>query len=138
MAAHERAMTDLDVLHAMTSAATRGPWHWEPYRAGTPVLIGRAGEPGVYGYDVEILEADHFGECGCRSACTLELKVSDADKAYLATVSPDVILELIRRVGNAEAAIERVRALQPTWTQGMYGSPDDMFSRTGLARALGD
>lgn len=69
-------------LRALADAATRGPWKWDGYRV--PTLEGRAGEPGEYEWDTEVLEASHDGECGCRSACTLELAVSEADAEFIA------------------------------------------------------
>jgi hypothetical protein len=139
MTAHMEDMTmqlDIEGIAVIAAAATRGPWRWEHYRYGTPDLVGVAGDPGVYEYSTDVLEATHTGGCGCRSACELELNISDADSAYIAAASPDVLLQLIERVRRAEAAIERIRQLQPTWHPGMYGSPDDKFSAVGIARAL--
>lgn len=99
---------NLDALAATAGSATPGPWRWEG--ACVPELIGRAGEEGVYQYDSTVIEASHWGECGCRASCELELTVNDADKAYLAAAYPDVILALIERVRTAEATLaERER-----------------------------
>lgn len=82
---------------------TDGPWLWTSPRYGVPTLEGRAGDPELYRYDTEVLEVDHHGECGCRSACELELTVSDADKAFIAAAR-DLVPELV-------AEVERLRAI---------------------------
>lgn len=126
---------DLDAIERTATDATRGPWTWTDHHI--PDLEGRAGDPDAYEYSVTVLEASHWGECGCRSACNLELEISEADKAHIAAASPDVVIALIARLHAAEAALDRVREITPTWHRGMYGSPDDMISRTSLNRAIG-
>ena len=76
------------VLRERSTAATGGPWHWEQYRDDLPFLVGRDGDPTTYAWDEEVIQADHHGECGCRSACRLELTVRREDQAYIATVDP--------------------------------------------------
>lgn len=108
MTAHVVQVTiDLEALAATAGAATRGPWRWEQFRYGPPNLVGRAGEIGIYEYDREVIEASHTGGCGCRAECTLTLEISPEDRAYLETVSPDVVIALIDRVTTAEAALEQ-------------------------------
>ena len=82
------------VLRERAEAATRGPWNWECYREDLPSLLGLAGTPGVYEWRQEVIEADHSGECGCRSACYLTLGVDPADQTYIATMHPGVGLAL--------------------------------------------
>lgn len=104
--AHVGTMTtdlDLDAIERTATGATRGPWTWTDHRI--PDLEGRAGEPDVYEYSSTVLEASHWGECGCRSACTLELDISDADKAHITAASPDVVIALIARLRVAEEAL---------------------------------
>lgn len=89
---------------AVQSGVTDGPWSWTTPQYGVPELMGRAGDPETYEYDTEVLEASHSGECGCRSACELELSVSDADRAFIAaarSLVPELVAEVekLRRGG---------------------------------------
>lgn len=67
---------------------------------------------------------------------------SDPSEASVRTaldLAGDLIQELIDlkpRAEAAEATLERVRALEPTWHKGMYGCPQDMFSRDSIRAAL--
>ena len=82
-------MTDrIAKIQARLDAATRGPWHWDGHRV--PTLIGRAGDPDIYEYDTEVIEATHGGECGCRSVCTLDLEVGPRDAEFIANAPADV------------------------------------------------
>ena len=92
----------LDDDERAAKEATRGPWKWDDYRV--PTLEGRAGTPGEYEWDTEVIEASHSGECGCRSACTLELTVSDADREHIARHDPARVL---RDVAAKRAIIDR-------------------------------
>ena len=96
----------LDEDEAVARAATRGPWTWKEYRGDLPYLTGRGGAPGGYEYETEVVEAEHFGECGCRSACHLELKVSERDRAHIARHDPARVLRQVEagRQIIAEAA----------------------------------
>lgn len=86
---------------------TDGPWSWTSPRYGVPTLEGWAGDPELYRYDTEVLEADHRGECGCRSACELELSVSDADRAFIAAAR-DLVPELVAEVARLRSALSEV------------------------------
>lgn len=86
---------DTTELRKLAEAATPGPWRWEG-RIST--LIGRAGDPETYVYDAEVIEAEHYGECGCRSACTLDLIVKQVDADYIAAVSPDTVIALLDKL----------------------------------------
>lgn len=139
MTAHVAPMStpiDIVALDNLAATATRGPWRWEQFRYGPPTLTGRAGEAGVYEYDSEVLEVSHDGGCGCRANCTLNVEISDADKAFIAAASPEVVQALIERLQSAEASIARLRDLAPTWPRGMYGAPDDMYSKVAIERAF--
>lgn len=85
--------------------ATRGPWTWDGHRV--PTLSGRAGDPDIYEYDTEVIEASHWGECACRSSCTLNLEVGPNDRAFIAHARDDIaylLAELDKaRAGLAEA-----------------------------------
>ncbi|GAB6857978.1 hypothetical protein [Microbacterium xylanilyticum] len=94
---------NLDELETLAHAATAGPWRWTDHRV--PDLLGRAGDPGTYEYEREVIEAAHWGDCGCRSACTLELNIRPQDRAYIASVNPATVLALIGRVRELEARI---------------------------------
>lgn len=76
-------------ITARAGAATRQPWTWEDHRV--PNLMGRGGDPDTYEYDVNVIEFTHSGECGCRSACQLELTISDSDKDFIAHARADIV-----------------------------------------------
>ena len=78
----------LDEIKARAAAATGGPWKWDNRRI--PTLNGMAGSRDVYRYETEVIEADHNGECGCRSACQLDLTVGPADAEFIAHARTDV------------------------------------------------
>lgn len=81
-------MKRLDDIKARAEAATDGPWKWDNRRV--PTLNGMAGSRDVYRYETEVIEADHNGECGCRSACQLDLTVGPADAEFIAHARTDV------------------------------------------------
>ncbi|MGP6175417.1 hypothetical protein [Corynebacterium sp. A21] len=79
---------------ALLEGATEGPWKWDSHRV--PTLYGTIpSSTGDYEFQVDVLDADHDGGCGCRQACELELHVSDADKALLAA-APESVAEVVR------------------------------------------
>ena len=78
----------LSDIKARAEAATEGPWEWTQYRV--PTLEGWKGDPATYRWQTEVLEADHNGECGCRSACQLELTVLPPDAEFIAHSRTDV------------------------------------------------
>lgn len=92
---------------AALQGVTRGPWRWTDHRV--PDLEGRAGEPGVYEYDSTILEADHHGECGCRSACQLDLWINDIDARFIAE-SRTLVPDLVSALEAARAEVARLRS----------------------------
>jgi hypothetical protein len=94
-----------EVLRERAASATPGPWRWEQYREDLPYLVGRGGDPATYAYDTEVIEANHSGECGCRSACYLGLEVAHADRDYIATMHPGVGLALADWLDTAGADI---------------------------------
>lgn len=107
---------DRDILDRARDALdgiTDGPWRWTTPRHGVPDLECRAGDPDVYAYDQTVLEASHSGECGCRSACELELTITDADRAFIAaarTLVPELIDAL-------EAARDSAAQWEGLWRQ---------------------
>lgn len=93
---------DLDELDRLAAAATGGTWTWDQYRV--PTLATKVYDADLdYHRDVEVIVAEHYGDCGCRSECILELNISDADKAFIASTSPAVVAALIARVRELEA-----------------------------------
>lgn len=52
-------------IKARAEAATDGPWEWDNRRV--PTLNGMAGSRDAYRYETEVIEADHYGECGQRN-----------------------------------------------------------------------
>ena len=90
-------------MRARTDAATRGPWTWTSY--AVPTLEGRAGDPDGYEYDTEVIEVEHSGG-GCCSPCHLELRISDADREFIANARTDMERLLDEN--------DRLRAARPT------------------------
>lgn len=122
-------MTDVvEQAKAALEGVTCGPWKWTDHRV--PDLMGRAGEPGVYEYDVEVLEAGHQGECGCRSACTLELAVGNADRAFIAAAR-DLVPELVAEVERLRAVVDGRVALDREYT-------DEELRRSPFVHAFKD
>lgn len=79
---------------ALTERITGGPWEWDDHRV--PTLSGTyTSSEGTYTFQDAVLEADHDGGCGCRSACDLELNISEPDKKMIA-VAPEAVAEVIR------------------------------------------
>lgn len=91
-------MTRLDEIKARAEAATEGPWSWSGRVA--PVLSGYAGTS--YRYSKEVIEAEHHGECGCRSDCQLEVTVDPLDAEFIASARSDIP----RLVAALEAVLE--------------------------------
>ena len=81
-------------------AATEGPWSWSGRVA--PVLSGYAGTS--YRYSKEVIEAEHHGECGCRSDCQLEVTVDPLDAEFIAAARSDI--------PRLVAALEAVLAME--------------------------
>lgn len=94
-------MNRLDAIKARAAAATEGPWSWSGRVA--PVLSGYAGTS--YRYSKEVIEAEHHGECGCRSDCQLEVTVDPLDAEFIASARSDV--------PRLVAALEAVMELRP-------------------------
>lgn len=96
---------DLDLLYDIANNATGRGWRWNQYKYGVPDLVATTGDPDLYEYETEVIEADHWGECGCRSACTLELKIAPQDAEFIAATGPDIVLALIQRIRDLEANV---------------------------------
>lgn len=112
----DASMSELvDRAKASLEGVTPGPWKWSDYRV--PDLMGRAGDPESYEYDTEVLEAEHGGECGCRSSCTLELNVKKEDREFIATAR-QLVPELI-------AEVERLQAESAHWKALWQGTVKD-------------
>ena len=91
---------ELDAIKARAEAATEGPWSWSG--RVDPVLSGYAGTS--YRYSKEVIEAEHHGECGCRSACQLEVTVDPLDAEFIAAARSDI--------PRLVAALEAVLAME--------------------------
>lgn len=102
-------------IEARLVEATRGPWTWDGRRV--PTLEGRGGDPETYEYAVDVLIADHSGECGCRSACELELAVSYADAQLIANAPTDL--------ADLVAEVRRLREEQKVLQNALLGDLDD-------------
>ena len=125
---------DLEVIRRRAEGATPGPWTWDGHRV--PTLIGRAGDPAVYSYDVEVIEADHDGECGCRSACTLHLRVRPQDADFIAHAREDITV-LLAEVDRLRAALARHDVEATSRTQApMEGAGAELLAE--LERAATD
>lgn len=101
-------------LRRAAEAATPGPWRVSPVERGNALVGG----------DPEIGDAPYA-----------EVRtVPDAE--FIATFDPPTVLALLDEMEALRWQVERVRNLGPTWHRGMYGCPDDMFSRRDLRAAL--
>lgn len=96
------APLDLDTLRDITLLATGRNWKWNDYRI--PDLMATVGDPDFYEYETEVIEATHDGGCGCRRECHLELNITPQDAEFIAATGPDVVLALIQRIRDLEAA----------------------------------
>ncbi|WP_269304889.1 ead/Ea22-like family protein [Aeromicrobium sp. HA] len=135
------AELNLTELREVAEAATPGPWTWHEYRRSgdpLPYLVGRGGDPEFYVYDAEVIEPDHDGECGCRSACRLELRVRDVDQSHIATFDPPTVLALLDRVAELEAVVGRVEAVHRIWNNGSWGGYTDQVLADLRAALAGD
>lgn len=94
---------DLGSLRDIALLATGRNWQWNDYRV--PDLMATVGDPELYEYQTEVIEATHSGECGCRSACHLELNITPQDAEFIAATGPEVVLALIQRIRDLEATI---------------------------------
>jgi len=94
-------------IEARAEAATGGPWKWTEHRV--PDLVGVVPSE-FYSYDTEVIEAEHSGECGCRSACELNLNINSADAEFIAHAREDVpaLLAAVRERDNTIARIREV------------------------------
>lgn len=101
MTANEPSPIDLDELERLASAATGTQWAWNDYRV--PDLEATVGDPESYIYRTEVIEATHSGECGCRSACALELNIKPEDAEFIAATGPEVVRALIERIRELES-----------------------------------
>lgn len=93
-------------LRELAEKATRGPWRWTDHRV--PDLVGRGGDPDIYEYDTEVIEAEHHGECGCRSACELNLAVGPFDAEFIAAADPQTVLALLDERDRLRNALARI------------------------------
>lgn len=95
-------------IEARAEAATGGPWKWTEHRV--PDLVGVVLSE-FYSYDTEVIEAEHSGECGCRSACELNLNINSADAEFIAHAREDIprplaaVRERDDTIARAEAAV---------------------------------
>lgn len=77
-------MSIIERADAIQEGVTRGPWKIESWAEGRIFsIVGRGGDPEFYEYDTEVMEAEHYGECGCRSSCELSVIMSDEDKRFV-------------------------------------------------------
>ena len=67
-----------------------------------PELEATVGDPEAYTYRSTVLEATHGGECGCRSACELNLNITPEDADFIAATGPEVVRALVQRIRELE------------------------------------
>jgi hypothetical protein len=112
-------MTDrIEQIKARLAEATRGPWRWDEYPV--PTLYGVGGTDD-YSYEDEVIEASHSGECGCRSACELEVDVAPANRRLIANAPEDIawLLGEVERLTEANDRLAKIAAsVAPTLEQG--------------------
>jgi hypothetical protein len=116
----------LAAIRERAEAATEGPWVWDTHRV--PTLSGRVVSPD-YTYDTEVLEANHSGECGCRSACELELDVKPHDAEFIAHARTDVPA----LVGALEAVLDLVAEWGSGLTSPLYELGPDVATEISEA-----
>lgn len=97
---------DIEGILARLDTAPRAPWTWDGL--SVPGLEGRGGDPEVYEYGTPVLEASHWGECGCRSACTLELELADG-AADLIAAGPTDLAAMVAYALALEAELDTLR-----------------------------
>lgn len=91
------------------AAATGGPWtwdeHWLPTLSGHKVVPANDEHDG-YSYETEVIDAEHDGGCGCRRECLIELRVSPADRAFIATSRTAVpaLASIVQDLSSEETA----------------------------------
>ena len=94
-----RPALDLTRLRQLAEGATPGPWEWEPWEgSGNGDLLG---PPRIDDYGTgpqEYRDKIIVTDCG-------QYPPEDNDRAFIASVSPDVVLALIERLEAAEAAL---------------------------------
>jgi hypothetical protein len=96
----------------LADAATAGPWRWEG--GDVPDLIGRAGEPGVYVYDTEVICFEHNHGCACRQDCEAWLTSTDTDRAFIAAAReavPALLADNVRLTRELTSERAKVAAL---------------------------
>lgn len=104
---------DLDALRRLSEAATPGPWRWAYPGSDSPVLMGTKGDES-YSFETEVIEAEHYGECGCRSACHLTVTMDDGDACLIPAMRNALpwLLDQAARVTELEAENERLKTWQ--------------------------
>ncbi|WP_175401163.1 hypothetical protein, partial [Gordonia sp. UCD-TK1] len=85
------------------------------------------GDPVVYEYDTEVLEVHHNGECGCRSACELEVTIPSADAEFIAA-SPTLVAGLLDELDCLETDLEAA-AYRHVQLQARIGKRDRTLAR---------
>jgi hypothetical protein len=96
-------MTDIrEQARQALDGITPGPWKWYDDRHHT--LEGRGGVPDVYEYDTEVLEIGHHGECGCRSACELEVDIAPVDAEFIAA-APTLVAGLLAELERVDRGV---------------------------------
>ena len=127
-------MSRLHEIKSRAAAATEGPWEWTQYRV--PTLEGWKGDPAAYRWQTEVLEADHNGECGCRSACQLELTVDPADAEFIAHARTDIpaLVAAVEAVLELRTIANTYRTLDE-WEEGYNAALDQ--AKHKIRTALG-
>ena len=92
-------MTDNDLAGEIRQAledTTPGPWVWTRHDLDSTIRPFYS-----------VIAVDHDGGCGCRRACDLEINISDADRALIAT-APDLLARAADRIEQLEALLAGV------------------------------
>ena len=92
-------MSIIERADAIQEGVTRGPWKIESWAEGRIFsIVGRGGDPEFYEYDTEVMEAEHYGECGCRSSCELSKRFVIESRTLIPELNQTLkdVLEAVR------------------------------------------
>lgn len=115
----------------------------EVYSGGGYLYVEVAPEDAIAAADaLEASEAEVLRQRDINRRAEIQYQELEAERDALRTENRKLLDKLETAMGVSEendalrTVLDEIRALEPTWPHGMYGSPDDMFSRRSLNRIL--
>lgn len=124
-----------ETLRKLAEAATAGPWSpmWQNSRGRdhcwqTPVCVGEGARQG------NVFAIVHMGGAG---AVNSTKETVEANAAYIAAASPDVILALLARVEALETALEPFAELANSY-DGVLDEPHDLAMKIAALPKVSD